>query len=423
MKENLLQFVWKLKMFSTQKLLSTKGETIEIISAGTENLNSGPDFFNGKISINNQIWVGNIEIHLKSSDWYNHHHEKDDRYNNVILHVVWEHDVEVFRNLNEVITTIELKDIVSENVLKKYRELFISTKKWINCENDIDSINSFILNYFFEQLYCERLEEKSKVIECELKKSNNNWEEVLFKLLAKNFGLKVNGEAFFNLANTINYATVRKVSLNGFQLEALLFGQAGLLFELKESNYFLDLKKEYEYLKAKFSLEPLNKGQIQFFRLRPNNFPTIRISQLVQLYLKEQQLFSRVRAIKNVHEYYKWFSGQTSGFWDTHFTFEKESKKHVKKLTNSFIDLLLINTIIPIKFMYFKKMGNINFNEILSLIQELKPEKNTIISNFNQLNIQSKSAFETQALLQLKTEYCNNLKCLNCAVGKELLTG
>jgi len=341
----------------------------------------------------------------------------------VILHVVWEHDVEVFRNLNEVITTIELKDIVSENVLKKYRELFKSTKKWINCENNIDSINSFILNYFFEQLYCERLEEKSKVIECELKKSNNNWEEVLFKLLAKNFGLKVNGEAFFNLANTINYATVRKVSLNGFQLEALLFGQAGLLFELKESNYFLDLKKEYEYLKAKFSLEPLNKGQIQFFRLRPSNFPTIRISQLVQLYLKEQQLFSKVIAIKNVDEYYKLFSVQTSEFWDTHFTFEKESKKHVKKLTNSFIDLLLINTIIPIKFMYFKKMGNINFNEILSLIQELKPEKNTIISNFNQLNIQSKSAFETQALLQLKTEYCNNLKCLNCAVGKELLTG
>lgn len=421
MKEDLLHFVWKLQLFNVEKLISTKKEQVEIVSAGIHNSNSGPDFLNAKVRIGEQVWVGNVEIHIKSSDWYAHNHEKDENYNAVVLHVVWEDDVDVFRIANEAIPTLELKSYISKGLLEKYQTLFNSPKKWINCENEINSVSEFKLNHFFEQLYFERLECKAKLIEMELVQSNNNWESILFKLLLKNFGLKVNGEAFYNLANSIEFSIVRKVSSNNLQLEALLFGQAGLLNEIKESTYFEELKNEYKYLQSKFKLQPLNNGQIQFFRLRPNNFPTIRLSQIAQLYSNEKQLFSKIIEANSVDKIYKLFDIKTTEFWETHYTFEKESKPRSKKLTNAFIDLLFVNTIIPLKFLYLNQLGKPT-ETILDLIQELKPEKNTIISKFNDLKIDSNSAFKTQALLQLKNEYCTKLNCLKCVIGKELLT-
>jgi len=421
MKEDLLHFIWKLQLFSDLQLKSTLGEELEIVSQGIQNFNSGPDFLNAKIRIGERIWFGNVEIHVKSSDYYLHNHETDGNYDAVILHVVWEDDLEVFRFNNERLTTLELNSFVSEEVLENYRKLFSTPKKWIYCENDIASVSQFGLNHFFEQLYFERLEQKSKLILSELKGSNNNWEEVLFKLLLKNFGLKVNGEAFYNLGNSFDFTTFRKVWNSEILLEALLFGQAGLLTEEKESFYYNGLKKEYDYLKSKFKLTPLNPNQIQFFRLRPNNFPTIRLAQLAQLYFKENNLFSKIIEISKLDNFQEFFSVPTSEFWETHYTFDKESKKRVKQLTNSFTDLLLINTIIPMKFVYLQQIGK-STESILELIQQLKPEKNNIISNFEQLKIKSNSAFETQALLQLKNEYCNQLNCLKCLIGRELLT-
>ncbi len=421
MKENLLHFIWKLKLFSSKSLHTTNGEIIEIISTGIENRNSGPDFLNAKIAINKQLWAGNVEIHINSSDWYAHNHEVDENYDAVILHVVWEHDIEIFRKSNEAIATLELKNYISIDLLNKYEQLFSKNKKWINCEQDIDTIDSFTFIYWFERLYFERLEQKSEQIEQILQKTNNNWEATLFVMLAKNFGLKINADAFMSFATSFDFSTLRKVSSKPAQVEALFFGQAGLLSRDFESEYFRKLKQDYEYLKLKFKLIPISNGQVQFFRLRPNNFPTIRLSQLASLYCNYQNLFSEVIYINTVDGFYDLLNVSTSKFWETHYTFEKESKKSFKKLTKPFIDLLLINTIIPLKFMHLKSLGKNDFSSLISINEEIKPEKNTIISKFTDLKIKSNNAFETQALLQLKNEYCDKQNCLNCEIGKELL--
>jgi len=421
MKENLLHFIWKLKLFSSKNLQTINGETIEIISTGIGNNNSGPDFLNAKISINKQLWAGNIEIHINSSDWYAHNHEVDENYDAVILHVVWEHDVEIFRNSNQPIATLELKNYISKDLLNKHQQLFSNTKKWINCEQDINTINPFVLKHWLERLYFERLEQKSIQIEQLLTKNNNDWEATLFVLLAKNFGLKINADAFINFAISFDFSIVRKISSKPEQVEGLFFGQAGLLSNTSESVYFIKLKAAYDYLKLKFKLIPISDNQVQFFRLRPNNFPTIRLSQLASLYYNHQNLFSKIMEINTIQGFYDLLNVSTSKFWETHYTFEKESKQSSKKLTKSFVDLLLINTIIPLKFMYLKSLGKSDFSAVISIIEQIKPEKNTIISNFNDLKIKSNNAFETQALLQLKNEYCNKQLCLQCSIGKELL--
>ena len=421
MNENLLHFLWKLKLFSVKNLKSTNGEIIHIISNGIHNLNTGPDFLNAKIEIENQVWAGNVEIHINSSDWYKHNHETDKNYDAVILHVVWEHDVEIFRKNNAKIVTLELKNYISKEVLNNYNQLFSKNKKWINCENEIQFIDSFIFENWLERLYFERLEQKSSIIQEILTTNNNNWEAALFILLAKSFGLKVNGDAFLNFANSFDFSIVRKVSNNVEQLEALFLGQAGLLSNKKESIYFERLKKEYKYLKVKFNLTPILGGQVQFFRLRPNNFPTLRLSQLAYLYNKYQNLFSKIIEIDSLELFYSLFEVSTLPFWETHFTFEKESKKSTKKLTKSFIDLVLINTIIPLKFVYLKSLGKSDYSSLFTVLEQIKPEKNSIISRYNDLKIKSSNAFKTQALLQLKSEYCSKQLCLQCAIGKTIL--
>jgi len=421
MKENLLHFVWKLQLFSSEKIECTNGENISIITKGLQNFNSGPDFLNAKIEINGQLWAGNIEIHVNASDWYLHNHEIDENYDTVILHVVWDHDVEVFRKTNSTIPTLELQNYISQDLLKKYDALFSKNKKWINCENTISLTNNFTLLHWLERLYVERLEHKSNQIQKVLKSTNNNWEATLFIMLAKNFGLKINSDSFLNFANSFDFSILRKVSSNLIQLEALFFGQAGLLSNNCESNYYDILRKEYAYLKVKFNLTPISIGQVQFFRLRPNNFPTIRLSQLALLYHNYPNLFSKIIEKQSINEYYELLNISTSPFWESHYTFEKESKKSIKKLTKSFIDLLLINTLIPMKFLYLKSLGKNDFSEVIDIIEAIKPEKNVIISKFNEIKVKSKSAFDTQALIQLKNEYCNKQNCLVCEIGKDLL--
>jgi len=271
-------------------------------------------------------------------------------------------------------------------------------------------------------LYFERLERKSKDIEQLLQLSANNWEAVLFKMLAKNFGLKVNGESFLSVASSIDFSIIRKICSNLNSLEALLFGQAGLLEEDDDIPFYNDLKSEYKFLKQKYQLSNTSVTPIQFFRLRPSNFPTIRLSQLANLYQKHQNLFSIIIESGSVEEFYKLFKVGTSTFWETHYTFGKTSKQSNKNITKQFIDLLLINTIIPIKFAYAKKIGKHNEESILNLIQEISSEKNSIIEKFNEFKTFSKSALQSQALIQLKNEYCDKNKCLQCAIGSNILT-
>jgi len=421
MQENFLHYIWKHKKIKFNNLKTTIGESIVVLAVGQHNFNSGPDFFNAKLKIEEQLWAGNVEIHIKSSDWFLHNHEIDKAYDNVILHVVWEDDTEVFRNDNTPIPTLELKNIVDTTMLSNYEKLFTKQKKWINCENDFALPDNFILNNWLERLYFERLERKSKTIETLLAESKNDWESVLFKMLTKNFGLKVNGDSFFSLAQSIEFSIVRKTQYNAQVLEALLFGQSGLLDQDIENAYHSNLSKEYEFLKQKFNLQNAQVLPIQFFRLRPPNFPTIRISQLARLYNKHQNLFSKIIECNKLDDFYELFKVSTSEFWKTHYTFQKESKTSIKTLSKSFIDLLLINTILPIKFSYAKQKGEAIDSEIIKIASTISSEKNNIIKAFNNLKKVSKSSLDSQALIQLKTEYCDKNKCLQCAIGNSLI--
>lgn len=422
MQEDFLHYIWKYKKFDFKKLKSEGGEAIEILSIGEHNLNSGPDFFNAKLKIGEQLWAGNVEIHVKSSDWFLHNHEQDITYDNVILHVVWEHDTDVFRKDNTVIPTLELKQYLPTALLNNYQTLFNKQNTWINCENDFASINDFTLSNWLERLYFERLERKATTIETLLQASKNDWEAVLFKMLAKNFGLKVNGESFLSLANSVDFSIIRKVQSNQQSLEALLFGQAGLLDDDIQNGYYQGLVKDYNFLKQKFRLENNQVLPLQFFRLRPPNFPTIRLSQLASLYHQHQNLFSKVIATKTLDEFYELFKVNTSSFWEHHYTFNKESKPSTKSITKSFIDLLLINTILPIKFCYAKQKGETVDDAILELISKVKSENNSMVDAFNRLKPVSKSALQSQSLIQLKTEYCDKNKCLKCAIGNTLIS-
>ncbi len=421
MQEDFIHYLWKHKKFNVTKIETTEKEPISILSVGTHNFNTGPDFFAAQLKIGEQLWAGNVEIHKKSSDWFVHNHEKDPNYDNVILHIVWEHDIEVHRKDSTLIPTLELKDYVNPEALNGYKKLFNTNQKWINCDTSFNTIDSFLMSNWLERLYFERLERKSIEIYELLELSKNDWEGVLFKSLAKNFGLKVNGDSFFSLANSFDFSIVRKLHSKPMVLEALFYGQGKLLEDVNEIPYFIQLKKEYQFLQQKFNVSNEVVLPIQFFRLRPLNFPTIRLSQLSMLYHKTPNLFSEIIEAETLDELYAIFNVEASLFWETHYTFNKESKRIKKRLSKAFIDLLLINTIIPIKYSYAKQQGKAIDDTLINLINKIASEKNSIVDKFNNLKKVSKSALQSQALIQLKTEYCDKNKCLQCAIGNSIL--
>jgi len=420
MKEDFLHYLWKFKKFDTLNLRTVNHEEITIINTGNYLELAGPDFFNAQIKIGNQKWAGNVEIHLKSSDWYVHNHEKDSAYENVILHVVWEHDAEIFRQNNTEIPVLVLKDYISSEIILNYNSLTLP-KSWIFCEKQITQVGNFVFKNWQERLFFERLERKSKSIYDLLEETNQDWEAVLFCLLAKNFGLNTNGNSFLQLAKAIPFSIIRKESFELENLEALFFGSAGLLDSDKEDVYFKDLKFRYFYLLHKYQLEKVYTEPVQFFKHRPDNFPTIRLSQLANLYHEHQNLFSKVIELKSIADIYKLLNSSAGLYWQNHYQFDKESPKKRKILSNSFIDLLVINTIIPLQFAYSKTRGESVSEDLISILDEISPEKNSIIEKFKSFGIKSVNAFDTQSLLQLKKEYCDVNGCLKCAVGMELL--
>ncbi|PBJ06799.1 DUF2851 family protein [Flavobacterium sp. ACN6] len=420
MREDFLHYLWKFKKFDTLNLKTAQGELITIIKTGDYLELSGPDFFNAHIKIGNQKWAGNVEIHLKSSDWYLHNHEKDPTYKNVILHVVWENDTPIFRENNTEIPVLVLKEYVAKEVVSNYHEL-ISPKTWISCEKQIKEIDSFVFKSWQERLFFERLERKSKFIYELLEETNQDWEAVLFCLLAKNFGLNTNGNSFLQISKAIPFSIIRKESFEIENLEALFFGTAGLLDSEKEDVYFKDLKFRYFYLLHKYQFEKIIIEPIQFFKLRPDNFPTIRLSQLAGVYHKNQNLFSKIIELKSLKSVYELLNISAAPYWQNHYQFDKESPKKSKILSKSFLDLIVINTIIPLQFSYSMMMGESIAENLIDFMNEVAPEKNAIIDKFDLFEIKAENAFESQTLLELKNEYCNKKACLQCALGLELL--
>ena len=420
MKEDFLHHVWQHKKFAVTQLQTTTGESIQILHSGQYLQLAGPDFFNAQIIIGNQKWAGNIEIHLKSSDWYLHNHEKDANYDSVILHVVWEHDTPIFRRDNLEIPTLELRNYVALTDVHKYQSL-ITQKSWIYCENDIQKVDDFIFKNWQERLYFERLERKSSEIARLLKESNNDWEAVLFCLLAKNFGLNTNGALFLNMAKSIPFSVIRKESFAIENLEALFFGQANMLQTNFQDSYPNKLQHDYNYLCHKYTISVGVFDKVEFFKHRPDNFPTIRLAQLAALYHKEHNLFSKIVNVSSITEIYTLFQIEVNDYWETHYNFDKKSVAKKKKMSHSFIDLIVMNTLIPVRFAYEQSLHKESSQEIIELTTALQPEKNIIIDKFAAIGILAENAFQSQSLLQLKKEYCDAKKCLQCAIGTFLL--
>lgn len=420
MKEDFLHYLWKFKKFDTSNLQTTQKQSVAILHSGQYLQLAGPDFFNAQITINHQKWAGNVEIHIKSSDWYLHRHESDVTYENVILHVVWEHDTVIYRKDNTEIPTLVLKDYVASETMSQYQELLLP-KSWIYCEKQIATIDDFVLRNWQERLFFGRLERKSNAITALLIETQNDWEAVLFCMLARNFGLNTNGEIFFKVAQSIPFSILRKESAQVENLEALLLGKAGLLNEEKEDVYFRNLKSIFKYLSIKYQLIAHDFEPVQFFKHRPDNFPTIRLSQLANLYCSQSNLFSKMIQAVSIDKLYELFQVSASSYWQTHYQFDAASPKKNKSLSKAFIHLIIINTIIPIQFTYAKSLGRDNIENAIQLLESMAPEQNGIIKKFHDFDIKANSAFETQSLLQLKNEYCNKSKCLDCAIGIALL--
>lgn len=420
MKEEFLHYLWVNKKLPFTQLKTHLNESLEINHFGQYLQNAGPDIFNAQISINQQKWAGNVEIHLKSSDWYVHKHEKDPNYDNVILHVVWENDSPIFRKDNSEIPTLELRKYVALSEVNKYNSL-ISSKSWINCENQIKNTDEFIWNNWLESLFLNRLERKSNSIDKRLQETNYNWEAVFFEMLAKNFGLNSNGVCFLQMAQSLPYSIIRKESFKVETLEALFFGKLNLLNDNIEDAYYIKLKNIWEFFKLKYNVQSEFGLNAQFFKLRPENFPTIRLSQLAFLISNKQNLFSQIILADSYAEIKNLLKSETSDYWKQHYNFSKKSTYKSKKLTYAFIDLLIINTIIPIKFSFAKSQGVLNIEQLIGLLEAIPSEKNSIIEKFSEFQVKSTNAFQSQSLLELKNEYCNKNNCLKCAVALQLL--
>ncbi len=414
MREDFLSYVWKFRKFDFLNAETSDGEKLEVLSPGSANLNSGPDFFNSQLRIGSQLWAGNVEIHIKSSDWYFHNHETDQAYDNVILHVVWEDDADIFRKDNSRIPTLCLQKYTSSKIFENYQALLEGSHFQLNCENEISFITEFSREHWLESLYFERLENKSAAIFKLLEETGNDWEAVLFISLARGFGLKVNAEAFESLAKSISFRSFRKIK-DQHSREAVLLGQGQLISG--EDRYSKKLRETYEFLKKKHKLET-STILPKFFRLRPDNFPTIRLAQLAALYSERQNFFSEILSCRNLQDFYRFFDVEVSEYWKTHYNFEREHASKNKKLSKSFIELLLINCIIPLQYCYYKFLGEDRNDFLFELISELPAEENSVVAVYKNLNKSlGTNAMQTQALLQLKNGYCDKNKCLQCEWG------
>jgi len=422
MREEFLHFIWKHKKFPVLGLHTTANESIRLVHPGSENYNSGPDFFNAQVVIGSQLWAGNVEIHRKTSDWYAHHHETDPQYQNVILHVVWEDDVAVYRKDSSEIPTLELKSFIENDILKRYIRLFQKDKNFINCEKELPEIPNFITQNWLDRLYFERLEQKSIQIFSLLQHHQNNWENVLFISLLKNFGLKVNGDAFYAIATALDFKIVQRLRNQPLALESILFGLGGLL-ETSDAfdHYYNELRETYIFMSHKYKLQRTKSVRIRFFRLRPAGFPTIRLSQMAHLYTSNASFFARIIAAKDLESLHRLLRIAAAPYWDSHYTFGKRSKATKKWLSRNFINLLIINTIIPIKFCYAQHTGLPIADEIVEIITEIEAEHNSLVVPFKKSGLSVSSALQSQAALQLYHEYCTKNNCLQCAIGNHLL--
>lgn len=403
--EQLLHYVWKHKIFPLKELKTTTGQQVEVIDTGLANTDAGPDFFNAKLKLDGVLWIGNIEIHERSSDWFKHGHHADAGYNSVILHIASEIDTEISRSNGERIPQIQL--ICPEAVRTNYKEL-LETDSYPPCYRIIPSLPPFTAHSWMTALQMERFEQKATLLNERLKRCQGNWEDAFFITLARNFGFGLNGDAFETWAHRLPFRAVDKHRNDLFQIEAIFFGQAGILEDSDGDGYYLRLKKEYTYLQHKFGLIPMDASLWRFLRLRPANFPHIRIAQLACLYHRAYGLLSRIMETETLQGVRDILKGGTSEYWLTHYTFGGSSPSRPKTLSNTSLDLLIINTVVTFLYAYGLHKGNrVLCARAGSFLEELKAENNYITRMWEQCGMKASNAADSQALIQLKKEYCD----------------
>ncbi|MCA0430717.1 MAG: DUF2851 family protein [Bacteroidetes bacterium] len=416
--EELLQFIWQNKIIGKTKFYSINNTEIDVIDFGAKNNDSGPDFFNGKIKLNNIILVGNIEIHVKTSDWNKHKHYNDSAYNNIILHVVFEHDKNIQQNINNSVEVIELKNIISEELINTYQNL-IKSKTKLPCSNFLPEVNSIKFSNWLQRLCVERLENKTIYIENLFKEFKGDYHQTLYTILLRSFGFKTNAMPFELLAKHLPLNVLLKHSDNLFQLECLLLGSAGFLNETFKNKYASQLSNEFTFLQNKYNLISLNKTIFKFSKMRPANFPTIRLAQFAALFHKS---FSKLCSIENYINIKNELNFETSKYWQQHYNLTDEASPIKLKFGNESLNKLIINAFVPYLFFYSKATNKQHLcDNAIKLLEDCEWESNQktkhFLSHKNILN----SAVESQALIQLFDNYCTKRKCLNCSVGTEIL--
>lgn len=427
--ERLLHYIWKHKLFPLKELRTAGGQAVEVIDTGLQNHDAGPDFFNAKVRVGATAWVGNVEIHGRSADWHVHGHDRDKAYDNVVLHVAAVIDADVMTSSGRKVPQVRLD--VPPGIAENYHELQ-NADRYPPCRRIIPELPALTVHSWMAALQTERLEQKTEAIKRRVERCDGSWEAGLFVTLARNYGFGVNGDAFETWAMGIPLGAAAHHRDDIFQIEALFMGQAGLLDEARipdayrskalSEGYFTRLRDEYRYLAHKFSLRPMDASLWRFLRLRPQNFPHIRLSQMASLYCSRRAGLSRLVGCDTVDRLRAVLTAGVTPYWETHYTFGSTGSKADKRLSPQSLDLLIINTAVPVLFAYGRHRSDARLCErALSLLEQLRAENNHIVRMWRQCGLPVSSAGDSQALIQLKREYCDRKDCLRCRIGYEFL--
>jgi len=423
MNESFLHYIWQFQYFNKQELRCSTGEEIIVVNSGLKNTHAGPDFYNAKLKLGNMEWAGSVEIHIYSSGWREHRHQDDAAYENVVLHVVWEEDEKIYRKDGTLLPTLELKSRVASSFLLQYKRI-VHSRNRIPCANAIQHVPDVIKVSMLDKALMARLEKKAETILQALERNNGDWEETCYQILCRNFGFKVNTDPFLQLAQSLPYKILMKHGDRLEQIEALLFGQAGFLKETINDAYYLLLRREYTLLRKKYNLgaKQMNKAQWRFLRLRPANFPTIRLAQLSSVLFNQKNMFSRIISITSWKELMPAFSVKPSAYWLHHYQFFKKQDKEIPALGRMSIENIVINSIVPMMVAYGKSKDDQRYiDRAVQLLEETPSEENNILRSWEDLGIVSKTAFDSQALIELHNNFCIRRRCLDCNIGFFLL--
>ncbi|MCV9387959.1 DUF2851 family protein [Reichenbachiella ulvae] len=425
MQESFLHFVWKHQKFDKTNLQTTTGSSVSIHSIGHHNHDAGPDFLESQLMIGEVKWFGSVEIHVNASDWKNHNHHLDPKYNTVILHVVWNADSECRREDGESIPTLELKKLISLDLIIRCNDL-VNFPSSIPCEKRFAEVRSIDKMAMLDHAAVARLKRKSEELLSLHSDNTGSWEETSYQLIAKTFGFKKNAEPMLKLAQSLPFKILIKHGSKREELEALLFGMAGFLEGESMDTYHGQLKEIYSYLRQKYNLEPkqMIKVEWKFLRMRPANFPTVRLAQLAQLIHLNSKFFQFILQSENTGELKKIFQITNPEYWVNHYDFGKESSRKMNGLGEASVDVLLVNVAAVLLAAYAQETASLSYmDKAVDLLQSLKPEKNHIISDWEALGMEPENAFDTQALIELKNEFCLKKKCLSCKIGLKLISG